>query len=582
MALTGSLAEVALPDVLQLLSMGQKTGRLAVADGTNRGYVFFDRGDITYATIVNRRDRLGDILVKNGLVTAEQLQVAVERQSREQIRRLGELLVELGALSRPDLERYMRLQIEEAVYFLFTWSSGTFTFESGMRPEAQDFLVRLGPESLLLEGARRVDEWSVIEKKIPSFDLIFTVERAWLGASLVTLTPEQERILPLLDGERDVAGVVEESGLLEFEVGKALYGLVAAGFAHRVGRSKPSGVIADAGPEAAPAARSPGGSLEKTGMSDDADRGRRRRRRAPQGKGRVAMSQGEGLVGGLRARREQISAALAAAKGGAELDACKREIIELFKQVDATIGELTALRDDIRTLVERYKQLAAETKPALAPEFGGEKAPVHADHIGASTFIEKGWSLLSLGDYDGSIQALGRALELSAGDLQAESLLGWAQMLKEDYDDALATFQRVLMREPSNSLARINVGYICLKKRTFTEAIEHLSKAIRLANDKKATLYAHFYLGLVYFERQMYEDAESFFRKTLELGPNLIEAYFELGRTQWFAGDPAAARESWEAGFAANKFSPWGKRCREMLLAVEAGGAPTPPGQPAA
>ena len=109
-------------------------------------------------------------------------------------------------------------------------------------------------------------------------------------------------------------------------------------------------------------------------------------------------------------------------------------------------------------------------------------------------------------------------------------------MLHEDYDDALGTFSRVLMKEPANALARINVGYICLKKRIFGEAIEHLSKAIRLDNDRKATLYAHYYLGLVYLEREMYEDAQTFFRKTLKLGPNLIEAYFELGRAHWFAG----------------------------------------------
>ena len=92
------------------------------------------------------------------------------------------------------------------------------------------------------------------------------------------------------------------------------------------------------------------------------------------------------------------------------------------------------------------------------------------------------------------------------------------------------------MREPQNALARINVGYICLKKRIFGEAIEHLSRAIRLDNDKKATLYAHFYLGLVYLERDMFEDAQTFFQKTLALGPNLIEAYYELGRAYWFNG----------------------------------------------
>ena len=116
---------------------------------------------------------------------------------------------------------------------------------------------------------------------------------------------------------------------------------------------------------------------------------------------------------------------------------------------------------------------------------------------------------------------MARALELSPNDPQAESLLGWALMLQDKFDDALLNFQKVLVREPQNALARINVGYICLKKRIFGEAIEHLSRAIRLDNDKKATLYAHFYLGLVYLERDMFEDAQTFFQKTLALGPNL-------------------------------------------------------------
>jgi tetratricopeptide (TPR) repeat protein len=148
-------------------------------------------------------------------------------------------------------------------------------------------------------------------------------------------------------------------------------------------------------------------------------------------------------------------------------------------------------------------------------------------------------------------------------------------MLQEKYDEAMLTFQKVLTRKPSNSLARINLGYICLKKRIFGEAIEHLSRAIRLDNDRKATLYAHFYLGLVYSEREMYEDAEAFYRKALALGPNLVEAYYELGRALWFEGKKGAALEAWRGGVAANKFNPWGKRCAEMLKQIEEGGAPS-------
>jgi len=282
----------------------------------------------------------------------------------------------------------------------------------------------------------------------------------------------------------------------------------------------------------------------------------------------------ESPIRALRAEYDAIVRKLDGVAGAAEREAVKREIIAYFKQVDALLAELGELREDIRKLVDRYKQVAASTAEASAPEFTGSRPALHADHIGASTFIEKGWSLISLGDYAGAIQSLQKALQLAPGETQGESLLGWAQMLHENYDEALQTFQKVLMKEPANSLARINVGYICLKKRIFGEAIEHLSKAIRLDNDKKATLYAHFYLGLVYLQREMYEDAQTFFQKTLKLGPNLIEAYYELGRAYWFGGAAAQAKQIWEQGFKASKFNPWGKKCQDTLQLVLQGGEP--------
>ncbi|MGH2967365.1 MAG: DUF4388 domain-containing protein, partial [Gemmatimonadales bacterium] len=153
MAIKGSLKEASLPDVIQLLFLGRRTGCLALADRHNFGTIHFDEGNIIYAAIVNRRDRLGDILVRNGRISAEALQEAVDRQEGDREHKLGEILVELGALSRQELENYIRMQIEEAVYYLFTWTSGTFNFEAGVAPDHEDFLVRINPEFLLLEGA---------------------------------------------------------------------------------------------------------------------------------------------------------------------------------------------------------------------------------------------------------------------------------------------------------------------------------------------------------------------------------------------------------------------------------------------
>ncbi len=271
----------------------------------------------------------------------------------------------------------------------------------------------------------------------------------------------------------------------------------------------------------------------------------------------------------LRARQAAIASALSASPSAESRAQLKQDIIALFRETDAVYAALGELKSDVKALAETWKQL--DGRSASSPHAGVSS---RVDHLGASTFVEKGWSKLSLGDAAGAEVALRRALELAPADDEAETLLGWAQMLQEQYDSALLTFHNVLMRDPQNTLARTNVGFICLRKKSYGEAIEHLSRAIRIDSDRKATLYAHLYLGMVYREREMYADAELFFRKAIELGPNLIQAWYELGRARWFAGEHAGARDAWRAGAEANKFNPWGKRCAETLESVDRGEAP--------
>ncbi len=281
----------------------------------------------------------------------------------------------------------------------------------------------------------------------------------------------------------------------------------------------------------------------------------------------------------LSIRFAAIRDALAAPPTPDEHERLKQQIIALFRDADAAATAALALKASVKELVERWKQLdgapAGVRAPAtLAAVPAGFTGSGRVDHLGASTFIEKGWSKLSLGDPAGADVALRRALELAPGSNEAETLLGWAQMMQQEYDAALATFQRVLARDPEHALAHTNVGYICLRQGLYGEAIEHLSRVIRLDLDRKATLYAHLYLGMVYREREMFDDAEPFFRKALELGPNLLQSWYELGRVYWFAERRDDAIAAWRSGAEANKFSPWGKRCAELLGQVEQGGAP--------
>lgn len=187
MAIRGSLSEAGLPDVLQLVSLGGKTGCLGLSRGSEFGFIYFDTGRISHASVVNRE-----------------------------------------------------LSTEESVYLLFTWSDGTFSFEPGVAPPSGVRSESIDPQSLLLEGARRVDEWALLKKKLPSVNLVFALDRQQLLRTRLELTPEQQALLPLIDGHRDVAALIRESGLTEFVVAKQIYGLLSAGFVMQVGKATPA------------------------------------------------------------------------------------------------------------------------------------------------------------------------------------------------------------------------------------------------------------------------------------------------------------------------------------------------------
>jgi tetratricopeptide (TPR) repeat protein len=181
-AIRGNLSEASLPDVLQLLAMGSKTGALSLTVREWAGAIWFDGGRICFASITGRN-----------------------------------------------------LGIEEAVFVMFKWNDGTFSFEPGILPPPGIQSASLDPQALLLEGARRVDEWSLIEKKLPPFDAVLALDRQQLLRNSHVLTREQQKLLPLIDGYRDVSELIRASRMSEFDAGKALFGLLSGGFLVRVG-----------------------------------------------------------------------------------------------------------------------------------------------------------------------------------------------------------------------------------------------------------------------------------------------------------------------------------------------------------
>src|SRR5687768_444234 len=156
MAIEGPLRELGIHDVFQLLDLSRKTGTLRVTSELrdNDGTVLFEKGRIISAAIRSNPHRLGDLLVRSGRLTSEDMAKAQQQQREGDKRRLGEILVSLGLVTTKEIERQVRLQIEAVVFELMSWREGHFRFEEGLAEEyLRDVVIPLSPESLLMEGA---------------------------------------------------------------------------------------------------------------------------------------------------------------------------------------------------------------------------------------------------------------------------------------------------------------------------------------------------------------------------------------------------------------------------------------------
>jgi hypothetical protein len=232
MAIEGPLRELGIHDVFQLLDLSRKTGVLRVTSDLrhNAGTVYFEAGTIVFAEIRSNPHPLGALLLRTGRVAEADLERARDMQARQgDPRRLGQILVDLGAISARELERQMRFQIEEVVFEMMSWHEGFFSFGEEAVTVPAD-AVRIRTEAILMEGARRIDEWSRIEKRISHLGVVPQLAPPREGeVGQVDLLPAEWELLALLDGTRNVRTLATELGRSDFDVAKTLFGLESAG-----------------------------------------------------------------------------------------------------------------------------------------------------------------------------------------------------------------------------------------------------------------------------------------------------------------------------------------------------------------
>lgn len=226
MGLSGNLRTMLPGDLLQWLSLSQKTGTLVVTNKQIEKKVFFKGGRVISSASNDPREYLGQFLMSHGFLTEPELKKAMEVQQQSGIL-LGKILVMIDAISEPDLLRLMRLKAEEEIYDIFLWNEGSFHFIDNELPRWEMVPLQVDVTGIIVEGMRRVDEWKRIREVISDESMVPIPERAVERAA--ELGEVQRTIIAAVDGRRTIADIVLESRSSSFVVSETLYRLARKG-----------------------------------------------------------------------------------------------------------------------------------------------------------------------------------------------------------------------------------------------------------------------------------------------------------------------------------------------------------------
>lgn len=230
MALSGNLRTMLPGDLLQWLSLGQKTGTLVISNKRVEKKIFFRNGRVISSASNDPREYLGQFLMSHGYLSEPELKKAMEVQQQSGIL-LGKILVMIDVITEPDLVRFMRLKAEEEIYDIFLWNDGDFYFIDDELPQMEMISLQVDVTGIIMEGTRRVDEWARIRETIPNEAVIPNLLKE---PDYAELEEVEEPIVRAIDGKRTIAELVLESRSSAFTVSSTVSALVRHGFAKLV------------------------------------------------------------------------------------------------------------------------------------------------------------------------------------------------------------------------------------------------------------------------------------------------------------------------------------------------------------
>lgn len=221
LSLSGDLRTMVLSDVLLWIGTRHKTGTLHVRRGATRKRVVFQDGVLRSASSSDPRETLGQLLVRDMLISEEQLSKTLLNQEKKGTL-LGILLVSDGLLSADQLKRTLRAKAELIVYDLFLWGEGGFCFQEGLLPRSVPMNLEMDTQAVVQEGNRRRKRWQRIRHSFPSSEITFQVGAGAQAPS----EPVEREIFQLAAAGKSLAEISLETRRSEFETAEHVFSLV--------------------------------------------------------------------------------------------------------------------------------------------------------------------------------------------------------------------------------------------------------------------------------------------------------------------------------------------------------------------
>jgi hypothetical protein len=228
MALKGNLQDFSTAQLLNLVNLARKTGKLTLGSQSQSALLYFKEGRLIYASTDTGEGHLAAMLLKVGKLTQEQVDAVNSQHGNSSDRVMGKYLMDTKLVSRDDIVQGVKDYMLQIVYDLFTWSEGTFLFEQDALPTKDRITVPLNLDNVILEGSRRIQEADRLQDELPDLSNI-ALKITDKPLRDVKLTQDDWRVISHIHPRNSVKQIAQNNNMDEFQIRKIIYGMLQAG-----------------------------------------------------------------------------------------------------------------------------------------------------------------------------------------------------------------------------------------------------------------------------------------------------------------------------------------------------------------